>query len=577
MRTTTNSLFRFAISVLAALTFVQVAPAQTLAQKKDLLQKVLDASARIPDAQKRLLSAGARNFLLLAQQLNAPPPTKPGVGGDADGGLQGNAARAARVKAALLRPVELAAGPGGVTRVSDPALDFLTSVMEGFTQSETSTAWCGSNVVVGYNDSGAFLRTNAINPLGASSFNGISVSANGGGTFRDLGFLNPGGNSANFLEGDPVVFCSSARQFYYSSLLETAVTDTQGNFLPITAVSVSASSTGGLTWSIPLVAVGKDGNTHFLDKPWATYDPGSPLQLYVTYTDFDFSVTSAACPGDFRTAIEMVSSADGGNTWSAPTIINQVCGVSGNGIQGSNVVVAPDGSVYVAYEFFPSTVNNEIHIVRSTDHGGTFGPIVKVAADVVPNGAGGVLQGLFRNNEFPQLTVDRSSNPSRGTLYIVWSDGRNNVVADLATGTYAYPDVVIAKSTDGGLTFSTPQAISPTPGNFAGTGRDQFFPSVAVDNAGHVGVCYYDRRGSADNTVIDRFCSVSTNQGSSWVEQRVSNSNWGPAHDSDNLLNTSYMGDYDALTSDALGINGGFVGAFEILTAGNPDVYAKRF
>jgi hypothetical protein len=578
MRVTAISLFRFAIPALAMLIFAQVAPAQTLAQKKVLLQKMLDASARIPDVQKRLLSAGAQNFLLLAQQLNAPPPTKPGTGGDGDGGLQGNAAaRAAQVKAALLRPVQLAAGPGGTTRVSDPALDFMTSVMEGFTQSETSTAWCGNNVVVGYNDSGAFLRTSAINALGAASFNGISVSANGGGSFKDLGFLNPGGNLANFLEGDPVVFCSSARQFYYSSLLETAVTDSQGNFLPITAVSVSASATGGVTWGIPMVAVGKDGNTHFLDKPWSTYDPGNPLQLYVTYTDFDFSGTSAACPEDFRTAIEIVSSADGGNTWGAPTIIDQVCGVSGTGVQGSNVLVSPDGSVYVAYEFFPATVNNEIHITRSIDHGGTFGAIVKVAADVTPNGAQGLLQGLFRNNEFPQLAVDRSSNPSRGTLYVVWSDGRNNVVADVSAGTYAYPDAVIAKSTDGGLTFSVPQAVSPTPANFAGTGRDQFFPSVAVDKDGHVGVCYYDRRGSANNTVIDRFCSVSSDQAQSWVEQRVSTSNWTPAHAADNLINTSYMGDYDALTSDALGINGGFVGAFEILTGGNPDVYAKKF
>lgn len=577
MRTTTNSLSRFAVSALVALACVQVAPAQTLTQKKDLLKEVLDASSRIPDTQKRLLSSGARNFFQLAQQLNAPPPTKAGIGGDGDGGLHDNAARTARTKAALLRSVDLATGPGGVPRVSDPALDFLTSVMGGFTQSETSTAWCGNNVVVGYNDSGAFMRTAALNPQGASSFNGISVSANGGRTFRDLGFLNPGGNTANFLEGDPVVFCSSANQFYYSSLLETATTDAQGNLLPITAVSLSASFTGGVTWGSPVVAVGKDANTHFLDKPWSTYDPSNPLLIYVTYTDFDFSDTSATCPGDFRTAIEIVSSADGGNTWSAPTAIDQACGISGAGIQGSNVVVAPDGSVYVAYEFLPSTVNNEIRITRSTNHGSTFGAIVKVAADVVPNGAQGVLQGLFRNNEFPQLAVDRSSNASRGTLYVVWSDGRNNVVPDVIEGTYTYPDIVIAKSTDGGLSFSVPQAVSPTPANFAGTGRDQFFPGVAVDKDGHVGVCYYDRRGSADNTVIDRFCSVSSDQGHSWVEQRISTSNWTAAHDTDSLVNTSYMGDYDALTSDALGINGGFIGAFEILTGGNPDAYARRF
>ena len=575
MRMTTRSLHHFILCICAGLAFVQVAPAQTPAQKKDLLKKVLDASARMPDTQKKLFSAGARNYFQLAALLNAPQ-TKPGVG-DGDGGLLSDSARRAQAKAALLAPVELAAGPGGVPRVSDPALDFLTSVLEGFTQSETSTAWCGNSVVVGYNDSGAFLRTAGVNPSAAASFNGISVSANGGRTYKDFGFLNPGSNPANFLEGDPVVFCSSATQFFYSSLLETAVTDSQGNLQAITAVSLSSSSTGGVTWGNPVVAIGKDGFSHFLDKPWSNYDPANPARIYVTYTDFDFSFSSTACPNDSRTAIELVSSADGGITWSTPTVINEVCGASSEGVQGSNVVVSPDGSVNVAYEFFPATANNEIHITRSVDHGSTFGPIVRVATDVVPNGANGVLQGLFRNNEFPQLAVDRSHGASGGTLYLVWSDGRNNIVPDLALGTYTYPDVLITKSTDGGRTFSKPQAVSPMAANFGGIGRDQFFPSVAVDKDGHVGVCYYDRRASTANLAIDRYCSVSVDRGRSWAEQRVSASNWLPIHNADFLINPSYMGDYDALTSDALGVNGGFVGAFEIENQGNPDVYANRF
>jgi len=44
----------------------------------------------------------------------------------------------------------------------------------------------------------------------------------------------------------------------------------------------------------------------------------NPKRLYVTYTDFDFSFTSAGCPNDIRLAIELVTSADGGQTWPAP-------------------------------------------------------------------------------------------------------------------------------------------------------------------------------------------------------------------------------------------------------------------
>jgi len=570
MRSTTSGL-RLVVASIAFLISVQVAVAQRLTQKQEILTSALNAFSQVPDAQKRILSSGGRNFFALAGRLNTPTTQL------AEGGPLGDTARIAQAKAASFSPIELALGPGGVSRVSDPALDFQAAVFTGFSQNETSTAWCGDHVVVAYNDSGAFVRTFEVNPQAAASFDGISVSANGGRTFRDLGFLNPGANPSNFLNGDPVVFCTSANQFYYSSLLETAVADPQGNLQPITAVSLSSSANGGVTWANPVMAIGKNASGHFLDKPWAANDPGNPQQIYVTYTDIDISRTSAVCPGEPRIAIEIVASADAGNTWSAPSVVEQACGAAGNIVTGSNVVVARDGSVFVAYEFMPPAGNNEIHISRSVNHGSTFGAIVRAVTGIVPNGAQHLLQGLIRNTENPLLAVDRSSGSSAGTLYIVWSDGRDNIVPDVFTGTYAYPDVMIAKSTDDGMTFGTPQAVSPTPSTFSGTGRDQFFPSVAVDRNGHVGVCYYDRRGSVNNTVVDRFCSLSLDQGRSWSEQRVSFSNWLPMHDNDITNGASYIGDYDALTSDALGVNDGFIGAFEIETQGNPDVYARRF
>jgi hypothetical protein len=561
--------FTFAV-LAAALLMTPSAPAQTVAQKKALLKTVLDASGKIPAAQKRLLSAGTQNFLHIAEELNTPF-----VKGGGDGGLLNGATRLRQLRSAT---VELRAGPGGTTRVSDPGLDFLTSVVEGFTQSETSTAWCGSNVVAGYNDSGAFLRTEGVNPAGAWSFNGVSVSVNGGKSFKDLALLNPGANTSNFLEGDPVVTCSSPSQFYYTSLLFTVI-NSQGSSLPVSAVSISSSSTGGITWGSPIVAAAKDAGTHTLDKPWSAVDPTNTQRIYVTYTDFDFSGSSTGCPADFRLAIELVSSADGGNTWSAPGVIDEECGASLNSVQGSNVVVSPTGAVYVAYEFFPSTPDNEIHFRRSLNNGKTFGKVIKIDTQVVPNGAAGVLQGAFRNNEFPQLAVDRSNTASHGTIYVAWSDGRNNVVPDLGspTGTYAYPDILVAKSTDLGQTFSLPSTVSPTPTDFTGTGRDQFFPGIAVDKSGQVGICYYDRRNDPSNTIIDRYCSTSSNHGASWVEQRVSSSNWTPVHDADLLINTAYIGDYDAITSDFLLGNTGFFGSFEIQSGGNPDVYARKF
>ena len=75
------------------------------------------------------------------------------------------------------------AGTSG-NRVSNPAMDFILSQASGFTQSETSTAWCGNNVVVGFNDSGSLLESLVLGS-GGLSFNGVARSINRGASFTD--------------------------------------------------------------------------------------------------------------------------------------------------------------------------------------------------------------------------------------------------------------------------------------------------------------------------------------------------------------------------------------------------------
>jgi hypothetical protein len=579
-------LFRSTIAVVAGVFLAAgSASGQTPSDRKALLNKLLVNSGKIPARQSKLLSSGMQNLMHLTSALNAKQ-TKAGVGDDSglfNGPTKSLAAQSKGqiLSNALRAAAANAAGPGGTIRVSNPALDFLNSVTTGFTQSETSSAWCGNTIVAGYNDSGAYLRTAGVNFLGAWSFSSASYSNDGGRTFVDIGFLNPGptgpgANSPNFIAGDPVVACTSPSQFYYTSIFASGQ-DTSGNFF--NGVAINTSSNGGQTWSAPVAAVAKNFS-HSIDKPWLAADPTNAQRLYVTYTDFDFSFpATGTCANDSRLAVELVASTDGGNTWGAPVVIDEECGASLNGVTGSNVLVGPDGKVYVGFEFYPVTPNNEIHIRTSADHGQTFGAQVVVTNAVVPNGAGGSLQGGFRNNEFPQMAIDRTNKASRGTLYVAWSDGRNNQVVDISsfTGTYAYPDILVAASTDSGQTFSSPTTVSPTPADFEGAGRDQFFPGIAVDKDGEVGVCYYDRRDDPDNSVIDRYCSVSRNHGASWDEQRVSFSEWLPLHYADGLINALYIGDYDALASDFLLGSDGFFGTFEIQTNGNPDVFAKKF
>jgi hypothetical protein len=569
------------VAVLAVLVSLCVgnANAQTATDKKALVNRTRDLMSRLPAQHQKLLSSGMQRILQVAQALNDDHSKM----GDA-----GTTTIAPKVRTAANGPIAAfvplgpipGPGPGGTIAVSDPRLDFVNSTMSSFTQSETSAAWCGNTVVAGYNDSGAFARTAGVDFLGPWSFSSASYSNDGGRTFVDIGFMNPGTNPINFIAGDPVVVCTSPTQFYYASIFASGQ-DSSGAFF--NGVAVNASSNGGQTWGNPVAAVAKDFS-HGIDKPWLAADPTNANRLYVTYTDFDFSglfgSPGARCPNDIRYAIELVASADGGSSWGAPVIVHEECFFAGgfNGVQGSNPVVAQDGTVYVGYEFYPGSVpNNEIRLAKSSDHGQTFGAPVKVS-NVWPNGNFGVLQGGFRNNEFPQVAVDRSGGSSRGTIYVAWSDGINHIVPDLPVffGTYAYPDVMVAKSIDGGQTFTARAAVSPVSPNFRGRGRDQFFPGLAVDRRGTVGVCYYDRREDPANTVIDRYCSVSENHGASWQEERVSEASWVPAHAADGVINLFYIGDYDALTSDFLLQHGGFFGTFEVQTNGNPDVVAAR-
>ena len=345
--------------------------------------------------------------------------------------------------------------------MSDPSTDFFFSVLAGFTQSETSTAWCGKNVMVGFNDSGSLPESLFFGP-GGLSFNGVALSTDQGRSFQDLGLLNPGPNFFDFLSGDPVVGCSNESTFYYASLFQTG--SSSG---PVSATRLRTLGDPS-NFGNPVVAAGKDAFTHFLDKPWMAIDPTNPNRIFVTYTDFD--VSGAACGLDSngfpiaRIAIELVRSTVGGASWTAPVVIDEVCSpasVPGLLVQGSQVAVGPDGRVYVAWEFFAEDFfTREQRIRRSTNQGASFSPFVKVD-DVIPVGDGFALQGGFRSAfEFPSLAVDRSGTATNGNVYLTWHDGRNLQVTDFAAGVYGYADVLISRSKDKGATWSAPVRVN---------------------------------------------------------------------------------------------------------------------
>jgi len=86
----------------------------------------------------------------------------------------------------------------------------------GFTQSETSTAWCGASVVVGFNDTGSEIKT-LLDGSGISAL-GYSNSVNRGVAFSYFGSPPATSNAGQALLGEPSLACADSSNFYYASI-----------------------------------------------------------------------------------------------------------------------------------------------------------------------------------------------------------------------------------------------------------------------------------------------------------------------------------------------------------------------
>jgi hypothetical protein len=464
--------------------------------------------------------------------------------------------------------------------------DFI-SRLAGNTESEESVAWCGTNALVGFNDSGSFVKTmtTPVSPSFSFSFNGWSRSTDAGASFVDkgiliadpLGFPLSGDVLFRDLFGDPVLGCSSSTVFYYASL----ATDTRRPpLVPLSGISVSKSIDGGNTFQGAIMASSKSVFNHELDKPWMAVDGNI---LHVTYTDFFFGDPRCPPPG-IGASIEHVRSVDGGATWSAPIVLDTACGFTPF-VQGSQVAVGPAGSnaVYVAWESFPNGLGTgrTIRLKKSVNGGETFPAVFTTISAVTAVGDGSRVQGLFRTFiDLQGLAVDLTSNqPTSGNVYTTWHDGRRLSQTDRfafpgckGTGTYCFGDVLLSRSTNGGSTWSSPFQVNNDPLSLA----DHLFPGLAVDNNGGVRVVFYDRRRDTRNFLIDTFVGTSLDAGATWTNTRVTPNSFPSIHAQDLVVNPAYMGDYLGIAVDRLKQLAGVIAAWGDNSLGDPNVVSAK-
>jgi len=422
---------------------------------------------------------------------------------------------------------------------------------------------------VGYNDSFAYLYTSALATGG--SFSGVAVSHNAGGTFQASPFLGAGPNPNAFLAGEPVIACSG-NDFYYASLFQFQ--NSAGQFM--SAVGVNRSTNAGDTWSLPIPAVRKRADTHIIDKQWLAVDPNKPTTLYLTFTDFDYTLHKAnGCGGAVRIAIELTTSNNNGLSWSTPVTVDQLCNPArGQALQASQVLAGNAGEIFVAY-VAETNFDEQILFRRSTDGGLTFSDSTSVAGSVFAGlGGSARLQSLIHTNSFPSLAIDRSQGTSRGILFLTWIDASRHQIPDFLAPTQAYGfgEVIFAKSTDQGRTWTSAAPVRSTVAH-----REQFLPSAAVDRDGTLAICYFDRRNDPENNGVDHYCSASRDQGASFTHLRNTSEPFTPAHLTDGLMDPVNFGDYDIVSSDATGSNAGFFSSFQTQSTGDANIVGVRF
>ena len=498
--------------------------------------------------------------------------------------------RAAAARTTTVRPQGPRTTKPGLANDTLAAEDLFTR-LGGMTQSETSAAWCGSNALIGFNDSGSFVATEflALSPSGSLSFAGWSQSTDAGATYTDRGALIadpiPARLAFRDLLGDPVLGCTSSRNFYYTTI--SMDIGPNEDFVE-SGIAVSPSTDGGTTFGAAVVAVAKDAFFHALDKPWFAVEAGptpaaSDDVLHVVYTDFDFTgfIGEGLCPDDIRTGLEYVRSLDGGATWSSPIVLDEVCGFDGN-LQAGQVEAGLGDDVHVAWEFFPfeSEASREIRIARSTNLGASFGPTV-TAASITGIGDGFVLQGLFRVGlDLQGLAVDRTNGSRRGTIYITFHDGSNRTKHDplgfcAGQPLYCFGDAWVIKSTNRGATWSAPVRIN---NDDVRLGIDQWFPNIDVDRSGTLWTVFHDRRRDERNVLIDTFVAKSTDGGATWTNVRATKDSFAAITGwPDVFVNPLYMGDYLAVAADSTGRYSGAIAAWGDNTLGDPNIVQRRF
>jgi hypothetical protein len=344
---------------------------------------------------------------------------------------------------------------------------------------------------------------------------GFGFTTNGGQTWTFPGVIEPG-----IFRSDPVLESDAEGNFYYNSLAVD----------PDYFCDVFKSTTGGSAWGDKEFAQGGD-------KQWMEIDKSnsSGNGHFYAYWNSSYSVCP---PGSFTRSIDGV--------------FFENCVTIPSDPYWGTLAVASNGDLFIGgsigWDFLvakSSNAKNPTQVV-SWDMSTVVSLDGTVSFGTGPN-PGGLLGQTI-------IAIDTSGGPYQDDLYLLCSVERNSNPDPL--------DIMFARSTDGGVTFSAPVKINDDPG----TSAWQWFGTMSVAPNGRIDVVWLDTRDNPGTYLSALYYSSSTNGGVTWSQNERLSDYFNPHV---GWPNQNKMGDYFDMISEVNGAHLAWAATFN----GEQDVY----